>query len=99
MDRIQNSNFSFYIILTFQVNEWREGKKKNIRALLASLHTVTWEECNWKETNMSEMITPAQVKKVYRKACLAIHPDKVINLVSQFIKYFYSFIYFFGKSK
>lgn len=29
---------------------------------------------------MSEMITPAQVKKVYRKACLAIHPDKVINV-------------------
>ncbi|ODN04871.1 Cyclin-G-associated kinase [Orchesella cincta] len=59
-----------------KVNEWREGKKKNIRALLASLHTVTWEGCNWEETNMSQMITPAQVKKTYRKACLAIHPDK-----------------------
>ncbi|CAL8125412.1 unnamed protein product [Orchesella dallaii] len=59
-----------------KINEWREGKKKNIRALLASLHTITWEGCNWEETNMSQMITPAQVKKVYRKACLAIHPDK-----------------------
>jgi len=59
-----------------KINEWREGKKKNIRALLSSLHTVTWDGCNWEETNMSQMITPAQVKKVYRKACLAIHPDK-----------------------
>lgn len=30
---------------------------------------------------MSQMITPVQVKKVYRKACLAIHPDKVIKII------------------
>ena len=28
---------------------------------------------------MAQMITPAQVKKAYRKACLAIHPDKQVG--------------------
>lgn len=31
---------------------------------------------------MSQMVTPVQVKKMYRKACLAIHPDKVSLSVS-----------------
>jgi len=65
--------------IQLKISLWREGKKKNIRALLASLHTITWDGCNWNEVSMSQMITEPQVKKVYRKACLCIHPDKQVG--------------------
>lgn len=65
-----------------QVREWTEGKEHNIRALLCSLHTVLWEgEDKWKECGMHQLVTPEQVKKVYRKAVLSVHPDKVMNPV------------------
>lgn len=58
--------------------EWIQGKERNIRALLCSLHTVLWEgEERWKGIGMHDLVTPEQVKKVYRKAVLAVHPDKV----------------------
>lgn len=56
--------------------EWTEGKKGNIRALLGTLHTVIWEGSGW-NCNLSNLVTHADVKKAYRKACLAVHPDKV----------------------
>ena len=30
---------------------------------------------------MADLLTPAQVKKYYRKACLVVHPDKVSGFV------------------
>ncbi|CAH1644154.1 unnamed protein product [Spodoptera littoralis] len=59
-----------------KIHEWTEGKKANIRALLCSLHTVVWEDCRWTRCDMSQLVTPADVKRNYRKACLAVHPDK-----------------------
>ncbi|KAM8707179.1 hypothetical protein ACLKA7_011299 [Drosophila subpalustris] len=58
------------------IMEWTEGKKNNIRALLSSMHTVLWENAKWQKCEMSTMVTPAEVKKAYRRACLAVHPDK-----------------------
>ena len=59
--------------------EWTEGKERNIRALLCSLHKVLWEEeKRWKPCGMQDLVTPDQVKKVYRKAVLSVHPDKVM---------------------
>ncbi|CAI6348087.1 unnamed protein product [Macrosiphum euphorbiae] len=58
-----------------KVMEWVEGKKGNIRALLGTLHTVLWEGSGW-NCNLSNLVTYADVKKAYRKACLAVHPDK-----------------------
>ncbi|EDV92666.1 cyclin-G-associated kinase [Drosophila grimshawi] len=58
------------------IMEWTDGKKNNIRALLCSMHTVLWENAKWKRCEMSTMVTPAEVKKAYRRACLAVHPDK-----------------------
>lgn len=55
-----------------------DGKKSNIRALLCSLHTVLWEDGKWQKYEMHQLISAADVKKAYRKACLAVHPDKVI---------------------
>ncbi|KAL0892397.1 hypothetical protein ABMA27_015518 [Loxostege sticticalis] len=59
-----------------KIREWTEGKKANIRALLCSLHTVVWEDCRWTRCDMSQLVTPDHVKRNYRKACLAVHPDK-----------------------
>uniref|UniRef100_A0A915J0S7 J domain-containing protein n=1 Tax=Romanomermis culicivorax TaxID=13658 RepID=A0A915J0S7_ROMCU len=61
-----------------KIRDWTEGKQRNVRALLCSLHTVIWEgNDKWEECTMAQLLTPAQVKKYYRKACLAIHPDKL----------------------
>lgn len=67
-------------MLTFvpQILDWIEGKERNIRALLSTMHTVLWEgETRWKPVGMADLVTPEQVKKVYRKAVLVVHPDKV----------------------
>ncbi|XP_026521498.1 putative tyrosine-protein phosphatase auxilin [Notechis scutatus] len=60
-----------------KILEWIEGKERNIRALLSTMHTVLWEgETKWKTVSMADLVTPEQVKKVYRRAVLVVHPDK-----------------------
>ncbi|CAI9534866.1 unnamed protein product [Staurois parvus] len=60
-----------------KILDWIEGKERNIRALLSTMHTVLWEgETKWKPISMADLVTPEQVKKVYRKAVLVVHPDK-----------------------
>ncbi|XP_044754346.1 cyclin-G-associated kinase isoform X2 [Coccinella septempunctata] len=59
-----------------KILDWTEGKKGNIRALLCSLHTVLWEGAKWNKCDMHQLVTAADVKKAYRRACLAVHPDK-----------------------
>lgn len=45
------------------------------------MHTVLWEgETRWKTVGMADLVTPDQVKKVYRKAVLVVHPDKVSDV-------------------
>ncbi|XP_036182139.1 cyclin-G-associated kinase isoform X2 [Myotis myotis] len=56
---------------------WTEGKERNIRALLSTLHTVLWDgESRWTPVGMADLVTPEQVKKQYRRAVLVVHPDK-----------------------
>ncbi|XP_043576828.1 cyclin-G-associated kinase [Chiloscyllium plagiosum] len=63
--------------LKLKILDWIEGKERNIRALLSTLHTVLWEgETKWKPVSMADIVHPDQVKKVYRKAILVVHPDK-----------------------
>uniref|UniRef100_A0A8C6PZM1 Cyclin-G-associated kinase n=1 Tax=Nothobranchius furzeri TaxID=105023 RepID=A0A8C6PZM1_NOTFU len=63
--------------LKLQLLDWIEGKERNIRALLSTLHTVLWEgETRWKPVGMADLVTPDQVKRYYRKAALVVHPDK-----------------------
>ncbi|KAK0155192.1 putative tyrosine-protein phosphatase auxilin [Merluccius polli] len=60
-----------------KILDWIEGKERNIRALLSTMHTVLWEgETRWRPVGMADLVTPEQVKKVYRKAVLVVHPDK-----------------------
>ncbi|XP_011499712.1 PREDICTED: cyclin-G-associated kinase [Ceratosolen solmsi marchali] len=61
---------------TLKVTEWTEGKKGNLRALLCSMHTILWDGVKWQKCEMHMLVSPADVKKSYRKACLAVHPDK-----------------------
>lgn len=61
-----------------KIMDWIQGKERNIRALLCSLDKVLWEEeTRWKGCSMSELVSADQVKKVYKKAVLCVHPDKL----------------------
>ncbi|KAI8787018.1 cyclin-G-associated kinase isoform X1 [Biomphalaria glabrata] len=66
--------------IKLKVMEWTKGKEKNIRALLCSLGSVLWDgEARWQPIGMHQLVTPDQVKKVYRKAVLSVHPDKLTD--------------------
>lgn len=60
-----------------KIKSWAAGREGNMRALLSSLEHVLWPECGWQPVSLTDMITSASVKKVYRKATLYVHPDKV----------------------
>lgn len=60
-----------------KILEWKESRRGNIRALLSSLHLVLSDGFRWKPIGMHQLVTDSDVKKIYRLACLAIHPDKL----------------------
>ena len=59
-----------------KIFQWKEGKSRNIRTLLCSLHKIIWAGARWTECGMHQLVSSNDVKKMYRKACLAVHPDK-----------------------
>ncbi|CAA3009895.1 Hypothetical predicted protein [Olea europaea subsp. europaea] len=59
------------------IKRWAAGKEGNLRALLSSLQQVLWPECGWQQISLTDLITSTSVKKVYYKATLCVHPDKV----------------------
>ncbi|XVF39276.1 hypothetical protein PTKIN_Ptkin01aG0021800 [Pterospermum kingtungense] len=61
----------------FEIKRWAAGKEGNMRALLSSLQQILWSECGWEPVSLTDLITSGSVKKVYRKATLCVHPDKV----------------------
>lgn len=65
-------------VLGPQLKAWAEdnGRIKNIRTLLSTMHQVMWEGSKWTEVNMGKLINPTDVKKNYRKAMIVVHPDK-----------------------
>ncbi|KAK0577634.1 hypothetical protein LWI29_036206 [Acer saccharum] len=63
--------------LDFNIKRWASGKEGNMRALLSSLQQVLWPDCGWEPVSLTDLITSSNVKKVYRKATLCVHPDKV----------------------
>ncbi|KAJ0025563.1 hypothetical protein Pint_08115 [Pistacia integerrima] len=64
-------------LLDVEIKRWAAGKEGNMRALLSSLQYVLWPECGWEPVSLTDLITSNSVKKVYRKATLCVHPDKV----------------------
>ncbi|MCL7040132.1 hypothetical protein MKW94_013518 [Papaver nudicaule] len=63
--------------LDMEIRRWAAGKETNLRALLSTLEYVLWPECGWQPVSLTDLITGASVRKVYRKATLCVHPDKV----------------------
>jgi len=74
-----------------RISAWKNGKETNIRALLASLDMVLWDEMllikgggggggsggGLKVSGLGELVTDGQVKKGYMRAIAKVHPDKV----------------------
>lgn len=52
-------------------------RQGNVRGLLGSLQTVLWPDSGWVPVGVGEMLEPGQVRKVWMKANLLVHPDKV----------------------
>ncbi|XP_008361516.3 auxilin-related protein 2 isoform X2 [Malus domestica] len=63
--------------LDIKIKSWSYGKEGNMRALLSSLQSVLWAESGWEPVSLTDLITSGSVKRVYRKATLCVHPDKV----------------------
>lgn len=77
MQREQAERHRIAETLDAEIKRWAAGKEGNLRALLSTLQYVLWPECGWQPVSLTEMVIPNAVKKVYRKATLCIHPDKV----------------------
>ncbi|XP_027092051.1 uncharacterized protein [Coffea arabica] len=59
------------------IKRWSAGKENNLRALLSSLQDVLWPESGWQPVSLADLITSVSVIKVYKKASMCFHPDKV----------------------
>ena len=51
---------------------WSEeyGKKKDVRALLAGLEKVLWEDSGWKPVGLGELLEPKKVRRARARARL-----------------------------
>ncbi|CAE7862810.1 AUXI1 [Symbiodinium microadriaticum] len=67
-------------VLSKELNDWAktpDGQSyKEIRTLLSTMHSVTWEGASWQPLNLSELVADSNIKKYYRKAILMAHPDR-----------------------
>ncbi|EPS64905.1 hypothetical protein M569_09873, partial [Genlisea aurea] len=77
VQREQEERHRIAEVLDTEIKRWAAGKEGNLRALLSTLQYVLWPECGWQPVSLTDLITGVSVKKVYRKATLCIHPDKV----------------------
>lgn len=62
-----------------KIGAWRDGKRDNLRGLIASLDQVLWADSGWKKVGMHELVMANKVKISYMKAIAKTHPDKVSN--------------------
>merc|ERR1712232_629324 len=65
-----------------RIKAWSEehGKKKQLRALLASLHVILWPEAKWKQVSIGDILDDKKARRCYLKATLKVHPDKTKDL-------------------
>jgi hypothetical protein len=68
-----------------KIKAWSEehGKKKQLRALLATLHTILWPGANWKPVSLGDLQDDSKVKKYFHKASRVVHPDKTHHLPAE----------------
>jgi len=64
------------------IKAWSEehGKKKQLRALLASLHTILWQGAEWKQITIGDLLDDGKLKRAFHKASRVVHPDKTHHL-------------------
>ncbi|KAI9024101.1 DnaJ domain-containing protein [Hyaloraphidium curvatum] len=60
-----------------KIAAWLGKRENNIRALLSSLDQVLWPELGVQNSALSDLMTPAQVKKHYMRVITRTHPDKI----------------------
>jgi hypothetical protein len=67
------------------IKQWSEehGKKKQLRALLASLHTILWPGAQWKQVTIGDLLDDKKVKLAFHKASRVVHPDKTHHLEAE----------------
>merc|ERR1719336_844365 len=75
-DKVEKNNE-----LALEMDRWAktpDGQAyKDIKVLLSTLHSVTWQGCPWKELPLAELVgNENKIKTWYRKAILLVHPDK-----------------------
>lgn len=65
-----------------KIKAWSEehGKKKQLRALLASLHIVLWPDAKWKQANLGDLLDDKKCRLAYHKASRVVHPDRTMKL-------------------
>lgn len=65
-----------------KIKAWSEehGKKKQLRALLGTLHTILWPEANWKPIGLGDLLDDKKCKLAFHKASRVVHPDKTHHL-------------------
>jgi hypothetical protein len=59
------------------IDAWRARYTGNVRGLLSSMQTVVWPESGWVPVGVGDLLDDAQVRKVWMRANLLVHPDKV----------------------
>ncbi|GAW83103.1 hypothetical protein, conserved [Plasmodium gonderi] len=66
-----------------QIDKWSkisDDTYKDIKVMLSTLNDVLWENSEWKQVPMSDLISNSvTVKKAYKNAILLCHPDKHRN--------------------
>jgi len=67
------------------IEAWKEehGKNKDLRALLASLHTILWPGAKWKQLTIGDLMNDKKVKVAFHKASRVVHPDKTHHLPAE----------------
>ncbi|KAE8541188.1 hypothetical protein D1P53_002545 [Cryptococcus gattii VGV] len=66
-----------------RITYWKAGKETNLRALIASLDTVLWDDIvkeGGLKVGMHELVTDKQVKIKYMKVIARLHPDKKMQI-------------------
>lgn len=68
-----------------KIKLWSEehGKKKQLRALLASLHTILWPNSGWKSVTIGDLLDSKKCKLQFHKASRVVHPDKTHHLPAE----------------
>ncbi|KAK1420367.1 hypothetical protein QVD17_21900 [Tagetes erecta] len=64
-------------LLDEDVKLWSDGKERNIRLLLSTLHHILWPSSGWIMIPLTNLKDNSNVKKAYQKARLCLHPDKL----------------------